>query len=93
MIDDTEFKVGDLVVVPTSHLGKLYGAGQIVAIWSDRIAVNFSGHLGHYSISSHKINHASIMGIKNVIDEMIPKNEIHIKSDQYDNRQFSIGDN
>lgn len=49
------YNIGDLVDIPSSDLGKIYGFGKILAVWSDKIAVNFSGHLGHYTISNHII--------------------------------------
>lgn len=50
-----KYKVGEEVTIPTSELGNKYGIGVIKAIWSNRIAVDFSGHLGYYTISQHDI--------------------------------------
>lgn len=39
--------------VPTSELGKQYGAGSIVARWRNKVAVNFGGHLAHLTVAKH----------------------------------------
>lgn len=72
-------KVGDPIYIPTSNLGCKYGIGKIVAIWSNKISVDFSGHLGQYTVDKHDIIPAEIFGMKVVLDETIPKDEMHIK--------------
>lgn len=59
----SEYKVGDLVYINTSDLGKVYGLGEVKAIWADKISVDFSGHIGHYTISQHEIKKAGILPI------------------------------
>lgn len=77
----SEYKRGDVVSIPTSTLGKLYGNGEVVAAWADKIAVDFSGHLGQYTIGNHtvKLMETEFLGMKVVIDETIPVDEIHVK--------------
>lgn len=78
----TEYKIGEDVTIPTSYLGAKYGVGKIISIWADgnRMAVDFSGHLGHYTVSDHKIHKAiNVFGFTFVEDDTIPENEIHIK--------------
>lgn len=51
-------KINSKVKIPTSILG-LNGKeiGTVTAIWQDgnKIAVDFDGHLGHYTVSKHEI--------------------------------------
>lgn len=39
-------------VVPTAYLSK-YGPGTIIARWRNKVAVDFAGHLGHYTVARH----------------------------------------
>jgi hypothetical protein len=79
MNEKVGFKVGDFVSVPTSVLGKKYGVGKILAIWFDKMSIDFSGHLGNYTMSKHTIIPVEFFGMDVVLDETIPKNEIHLK--------------
>lgn len=74
-----EYRVGDFIYIPSSELGKRYGKGKIVSVWFDKIAVDFSGHLGHYTLSNHPIIPATFLGMEVVLDDTIPENEFHIK--------------
>lgn len=76
----SEFKVDQEVTIPSSDLGSRYGIGKIVAIWSNKIAVDFSGHLGHYTIENHEIYPVkTIMGVKFAVDTAVPDDEIHVR--------------
>lgn len=52
---ENELKIGRIVEIPSSNLGKMYGQGVITAYFGGTIQVNFSGHLGQYTISKHEI--------------------------------------
>lgn len=41
-------------LIPTSELGRMYGAARIVARWRNMVAARFeNGAIGHYTISRH----------------------------------------
>lgn len=76
----TEYKVGQEVTIPKSELGAKYGIGKIVAVWGGKMAVDFKGHLGHYTIEKNEIyNVVTFSGIKLALDSNIPENEIHVR--------------
>lgn len=81
MSDKQEFEVGDEVYIPSSNLGKTYGIGKITAIWSGIMAVDFSGHLGHYTIAKHiLVKPLEILpGIEVHIDPSLNPNEYYFK--------------
>lgn len=54
----SDYKAGDEVTIPSSHLGSEYGIGKIIAIWNGKMKVDFSGHIGIYTIDKHTIERA-----------------------------------
>ena len=81
MNGECEFKAGDIVSIPSSNLGKTYGLGRVTAVWNGIMAVDFSGHLGQYTIAKHVIvKPAEILpGITIHIDETLGPNEFYFK--------------
>lgn len=53
--EQSNFIVGDKVLVPTSELGKNFNSGIIKSIWHDKMMVDFGGKIGIYTISKHTI--------------------------------------
>lgn len=51
---NVEFK-NKYVKIPTSMLGKDGEIGEIIEKFTDYIKVNFSGHIGIYTILKHQI--------------------------------------
>lgn len=52
---EKELKIWDRVKIPTSELGKKGNIGEILSIWNGKISVNFSGKIGHYTLSKHEV--------------------------------------
>lgn len=75
-------EVGDWVKVPNSSLSKRYGIGQVIASWHDTVQIDFSGHLGQYTVSKHDFERAEFLGMKIHIDETLPINEIQIRKSE-----------
>lgn len=78
----TEYKAGDEITIPTSYLGSKYGIGKVISVWADgkKMAVDFKGHVGHYTVENHKIHRAiEVYGFKIGIDERVPKDQVLIK--------------